>query len=69
MEKFGSWKPIWKKKISWKPILKILVKLETFFKKLACWYLNFIGWKGRRKCEAGVNIGKMGKLKKKTTLI
>ena len=58
-KKNGSWKPIL--------ILKTLVKLETFFKKLESWYLNFRSWKGRRKCEVGVNNGKMGKLKKKAT--
>ena len=47
-----------KKNVSWKPILKILVKLETFFKKIESWYINFSSWKGRRKCEVGVNIGK-----------
>ena len=53
-----------KKIVSWKPILKVLVKLEPFFKKLEIWYLNFRSWKGRRKCEVRVNTGRMGKLKK-----
>ena len=52
-----------KKIVSWKPILKILVKLAIFFKKPESWYLNFRSWKGRRKCEVGVNNGKIGNLK------